>query len=298
MMKVYKSEEGKRAIHASYERLVSAWGVPVEERDLPTSYGTTHVIFAGSAGSPPLILFHGVGDNSALMWLFNAQGLSRHFRMMAVDTMGGSGKSVPDERYGKGFQLPRWLGDVLDGLEVRTAYAAGVSYGCYLAQLLFTSYPERIRKFVGMAGFVAAEGYVGGKLGTMWRMMKTMMPEALFPSRANAMRIMRRLAGSNADALLSNPEVTEHFWLLMRHYNNRAQFVHMRRNLGAAEVEAMRDKSLFLIGEEDPLASFPGALRAMKYFCMNVKYFPHTGHVINHALPEKINAEIIGFLKD
>jgi pimeloyl-ACP methyl ester carboxylesterase len=296
-MKVYKTEEGKRAIHGSYEKLVASWGVPTEEKDLETSYGKTHVILAGSAANPPLLLFHGVGDNSAIMWILNAGELSRHFRMMAVDTMGGSGKSVPDERYGKGFELSRWFGDVLDALDVRSGYAAGVSYGCYLAQLLFTSYPERIRKFVGMAGYVAADGYVGGKMAMMWRIVKSMMPEALFPSRKNSLHIARKLTGSNADRLLSNPDFMEHFWLLMKHYNKRAQFVHSRRNFSPAEIDAMRDKSLFLIGEEDRLASFPGALRAMKDFRMNVKYFPHTGHAINHALPEEINAEIVNFLK-
>jgi hypothetical protein len=144
---------------------------------------------------------------------------------------------------------------------------------------------------------VAADGYVGGKMAIMWRMMKIMMPEALFPTGKNALRMARKLAGPDADRLLSNPDIVEHFQLLMKHYNNRAQFVHARRNFSPAEIDAMRDKSLFLIGDTDPMASFPGALRAMKDFRMNVKYFPHTGHAINHAQPEKIDAEIIGFLK-
>jgi pimeloyl-ACP methyl ester carboxylesterase len=52
-----------------------------------------------------------------------------------------------------GFDLPRWFGEVLDGLEIKTAFAAGISYGCYLVQLLFTSYPERSEKFIGLAWY-------------------------------------------------------------------------------------------------------------------------------------------------
>ena len=38
---------------------------------------------AGEASNPSLLLFHGAGDNSALMWLNNAVELSRHYRMQA-----------------------------------------------------------------------------------------------------------------------------------------------------------------------------------------------------------------------
>jgi pimeloyl-ACP methyl ester carboxylesterase len=124
-----------------------AWGHSLEK------------IIAGGKKSPPLVMFHGVGDNSALMWVYNARELSKHIRLMAVDTMGGAGKSRPDERYGNEFDLSRWLGDVLTALRVDKTFAAGVSYGSYLAQLLQVSFPEKVEKLVCLAGSVAAKGY-------------------------------------------------------------------------------------------------------------------------------------------
>ena len=43
-MRRFKTKAGKRAVYASYERLVSRWGVATEERDLETWFGTTHVV--------------------------------------------------------------------------------------------------------------------------------------------------------------------------------------------------------------------------------------------------------------
>ena len=163
-MKTYKSEKGRRLAHESYDRLVAAWGIAVEERDLDTSYGSTHVILAGSTANPLLLMFHGAGDNSAMMWIYNAPELSRHFRLVAVDTIGGSGKSVPDERYHHGFDLRLWLGDLLVALDVETCCAIGVSYGCYLAQLLTAVYPDVVRRFVGIGGYIVAEGHTGSRL--------------------------------------------------------------------------------------------------------------------------------------
>ncbi len=215
----------------SYDRLVASWGVQTEERDLETSYGKTHVILAGDAALPSLLLFHGVGDNSALMWVYNAKEISRHFRLAAIDTMGGAGRSRPDERYGKGFDLSRWYGDVLAALDIRKTYAAGVSYGCYHVQLLLASFPDRVDRIVGMAGSVAAYDRRAGKFRQLVNMMKMFIPEGLFPTRENAMKIARKMTGRNADALLGNEAIANHFWLLMKHYSMQAQMVHHRRML-------------------------------------------------------------------
>lgn len=85
--------------------------------DIDTTYGTTHVIACGNEDNPPLVLFHGVGDDSALMWNYNAKFLSEHYRIYAVDTIGGPGKSVPS-----------------------------VSHGGYLAQLYALHRLERVKK--------------------------------------------------------------------------------------------------------------------------------------------------------
>ena len=116
MVNKYKSLQGGRLILESYDRLVKAWGVNVQETDVQTAYGRTHLLTAGDPANPPLVLFHGVGDDSALMWVRNAAALSKRFRLIAVDTVGGPGKSEPNEAYFKGFDQAKWIDGILDAL--------------------------------------------------------------------------------------------------------------------------------------------------------------------------------------
>jgi pimeloyl-ACP methyl ester carboxylesterase len=296
-MRVFKTEEGRRAVYESYDRLVASWGVPTEERDLETSYGKTHVILAGDAALPSLLLFHGVGDNSALMWVYNAKELSQHFRLAAIDTMGGAGRSRPDERYGRGFDLSRWYGDVLAALDIRKTHAAGVSYGCYHVQLLLASFPDRVDRIVGMAGSVAAYDRRAGKLRQLVNMMKLFMPEGLFPTRENAMKIARKMTGQNADALLGNEAIADHFWLLMKHYRRQAQMVHQRRMLDPEEIAAMREKACFLVGDQDLLTNVSSFRQAMEAHGLRHRIFSGAGHALNAEMPGEVNAEIIGFCR-
>ena len=111
-MKVFKSKKAEKLVLDTYNQLLVMWDVDIEERDISTSYGSTHVVLCGNEANPPLILFHGVGDNSALMWIYNAKALSHHFRVIAVDTIGGPGKSVPNKKYSKDFDDAKWIDEI------------------------------------------------------------------------------------------------------------------------------------------------------------------------------------------
>ena len=76
-MKRYKSEKARQNILRTYDLILAQWGVDLTERDLPGDFGTTHVICWGNREAPPLLLFHGVGDDSALKCLDNAKAMSQ-----------------------------------------------------------------------------------------------------------------------------------------------------------------------------------------------------------------------------
>lgn len=91
-MKVYKSSKMRQKIRKSYDILLEKWKVAYTEQDVVTSYGMTHIITCGENNSKPLVLFHGVGDDSAFMWIYNARYLSQYYHIYAIDTLGGTGK--------------------------------------------------------------------------------------------------------------------------------------------------------------------------------------------------------------
>ncbi len=294
-MKVYKTESGERALRASYDRLLGMWGVEIEETYVEGSYGRTHVILAGKPSNPPLLMFHGVGDDSAFMWVKNARELSKRFRLLAIDTMGGSGKSLPGGRYGRGFELPTWYGEILDGLGVEEACAVGVSYGAYHCQLIAHSYPERIKKFVGIAGYLSATGYGGSKYAAILRVMIHTIPVIIMPTRKNIIRAGGKMMGLPPGFLESEPALADHFALINKHYRTQAQFCHKRKTFSPEEIEGFRGKGLFLIGEEDAIVNFPGAVRALRDFRMNQKRFPGAGHALNSVNPREVESEIVRF---
>lgn len=158
MMKVYRSDKAKGNIYRTYDQLLTQWEVEVEEKDITTTYGTTHIILCGDKNKPPLVLFHGVGDNSALMWIFNAKELAKHFRIYAVDTIGGPGKSCPNSKYNKDFDTIKWLDEVFDSLELEQTYVAGVSNGSFMAHHYGIIRPDRVIKMICMSGSVSVRG--------------------------------------------------------------------------------------------------------------------------------------------
>lgn len=108
----------------------------------------------GEKEKDPLILFHGVGDDTALMWIYNAKALGEHFHVYAIDTIGGPGKSIPGKGYNQGFEDALWIDDLLDALSLDQVYMAGVSNGGYLTQMYTIMRPERVKKGISMASIM------------------------------------------------------------------------------------------------------------------------------------------------
>jgi len=289
-MKVYRNENAKRNILDTYDKLLDMWNVDKEERDIATTYGTTHVILCGKEENPPLILFHGVGDDSALMWLYNAEALSHHFRIFAVDTLGGPGKSRPNDNYNEDFDDVKWIDEVLAGLMLDKVYMVGVSHGAYLAQCYGLHRPELVMKIVALASSVPV-----GDFGSMKIMMKIFLPEALFPTKNNAVNLLRKLSGKNSRVLTDNSMVLEHFCHVLKGFNNMAMGYHKIECFSDEQIDAIRGKVLFLVGEDDPFAKL-GGKDALLQYKMNVQFFPEVGHGINHEISEEINRLLIGYL--
>ena len=289
-MKVYKNEKAKKRILDTYDQLLAMWNVEKDERDIHTTYGTTHAILCGNERNPPLVLFHGVGDNSALMWIYNAEALSRRFRVIAVDTIGGPGKSVPNENYNKDFDDVKWIDEILAELNINKVHIAGTSNGAYLAQYYGMNRPEKVINMVCMAGSVPI-----GKGSPLMTMMKVFLPEALFPTKNNVNKLIKKLTGKNSAAFTSNDTIMEHYRALLKGFNNMAMRHHKVLGFSEKQIDAIRDKTLYLVGDDDPFAKLGGKEDLLQ--CkMEVRFFPEVGHGINHEIAEEINTLIPDFL--
>lgn len=282
----YKSAEGQRFILGSYDKLLASWNVDKEERDITTTWGTTHVIIAGEPSSPPLLLLHGVGDDSALMWIYNARELSLHFRLYAIDTMGGPGKSEPNDNYFNTFDQAAWLDEVIDALGISGTDIAGVSNGAAMALNYSVHHPDKVGRIIFMAG--------GGK-SSMLKMLK-FLPAVLFPSEKTARKLMYIMCGDNISMFLDNADIMEHWGYLLKHFRNSTMMQHKVPKIQANQLEIIKNRSLWLLGENDGLADVLKSEQWYKECGFNYKIIKNAGHGVNHQQPELVHKEIIEFL--
>lgn len=292
-MKVYRSVKSEKNILNTYDQLLAMWNVDKEEIDLNTTYGETHVIICGEESKPPLILFHGVGDDSALMWIYNAKALSEHFRLYAIDTIGGPGKSRPNEKYDKNFDDIIWIDEVLKGLKLKKASFMGVSNGGYLVQLYTLYRPEKVEKSICIAASVP----VGKKGNMMKTMMKIFLPEALFPTKKNVIKLIKKLSGINHKAFTENSLIMEHYTWLLKGFNNMAMAYHKVRTFSEHEIKQLQNKVFYLVGLDDPFEKMGGAT-ALQTYDMNARFYEGVGHGTNHEIADEINETVIKIMKD
>lgn len=244
----------------------------------------------GEEASPPLVLFHGVGDDSALMWLYNAKELAKHFRVYAIDTMGGPGKSCPNENHTKNFDCIKWLDVVFEKLHLERFYIAGVSNGAYITQHYGIMRTDKVIKMICMAGSVYLDN--GSPLK---RMFKVFLPEALFPTKKNLVKLIKKITGYNWQVFTNNSELMEHFTYLMRGFNLRAMTYHKMVYFNESQLNSICGKVLFLCGESDPLGDADIVRNSFDKYHLDYRFFPSVGHGINHEISEEINEIIIDY---
>ncbi|MGW2184373.1 alpha/beta fold hydrolase [Streptomyces sp. NPDC001719] len=114
-----------------------AMGAPaLEEVDVETSFGTTHVYRYGptdpaARSRTPVVLVHGAGSCSA-MWYPNTAALSAERPVYAIDTPGDPGRSVQRVAIHQPERAAQWLDETLAGLGLERVHLVGSSYGGWL----------------------------------------------------------------------------------------------------------------------------------------------------------------------
>jgi pimeloyl-ACP methyl ester carboxylesterase len=283
----FKSAAGEAAVRSSYDEILSAWPVPAQSVMVSTPYGETHVLAAGPTGAPPLVLFHGVGDDAAAMWIYNIKDLSARHRCFAVDTIGGPGRSVPGEGYGPGFSQVAWMRALWKGLGLARACVAGVSYGGWLATEAALSLGGLVDRVVVLAGGI------GGR-GTMLRMMRIMLPALLVPTNRVISRALGKLAGPVAAA---DDRLYRHMGLIFRHFRPQALSCHRRRRFPDEELRGLSARSTWLLGANDMLADVPKSEERFRALGLRYRVIPDAWHALNHNQPEIVGRLVLESLE-
>lgn len=131
----------------AYDSIMRSWPIPVEEQDVATTFGETHIFVSGLPSAPPLVLLHGASATSA-MWSPIIAVLSGTYRCYCIDTITDANKSVATQPIRGITDHVDWLQQIFSKLGIAKARVAGLSYGGWLAALLALHAPERVSHLV------------------------------------------------------------------------------------------------------------------------------------------------------
>jgi pimeloyl-ACP methyl ester carboxylesterase len=101
----------------------------------------------GQPQGPPLVLVHGMTDNSR-SWSLIAPALAADFRLIIPDLRGHGDSDKPDLRMYPISSYADDLASLMDALGIDSALVVGHSLGSMIAQALAVNYPEKVRKVV------------------------------------------------------------------------------------------------------------------------------------------------------
>jgi pimeloyl-ACP methyl ester carboxylesterase len=282
MTKLYKSEEGARAVRERYLAFLQRWPVANQQIRVATREGETFIVACGDEHAPPLLLLHGSAGNAA-MWMGDVTAWAAHFRVYAVDLIGEAALSAPARPPLPTDAHALWLDDVMRALSIERVSLVGVSLGGWMALDYATRRPERVASLA-----VMCPGGVGRqKIGVIFKAM------ALSMCGSWGLRKLRDSVLGRAPA--NAPAAVQAFlnFVLLIHQNFRPRMV----KIPIFSDDALRRLTmpvLAIVGGQDVLLDSAATRRRLENAVpqCEVRYLPEAGHFISRQ-----TAAILDFLR-
>jgi pimeloyl-ACP methyl ester carboxylesterase len=282
---LYKSAQGYQEVMAHYDTALQSMGLPYEIRYVETRFGPTHTVVSGNEEGKSIALWHGLNANSAT-WANWILALAPTYRVYAIDTIGGMGKSAPCRPSKKGPAYGQWAAEALEGLGLKRVNMIGASHGGWLIGKLASVAPERI----GSAVLMSSAGFMPVSVIQALRLI----PRVIFKSTAEAAREM--LALVSAPDLPPDPFFLEMFELMLRHFRGERGVP----TLSDAELERLTAATCLLMGQYEatfsPYKAIERGLRLLPHV-ITAGIVPGVGHSMVHKHPDWVTMRVISFLE-
>ena len=282
----FKSSEGEAKYFAAYEATLTLWKIPYKFLEVPTQWGRAHIITCGPKDAPPLVLLHGM-HLSSTMWFSNVAALSRNYRIYAVDTIGGVGRSVAVHPLKSRADLAGWLSEVFDELGITQTHLLGHSYGGWLALNFALNMPERVDRLallapVGLQPFVSQFWLRG-------------LPAMLFPRRSFITSFMKWMTVEGFEV---SELFVEQFVLGLKNFRLRPYLRVLPTTFTDDELRQIKSDTRLLIGEKEVIYDPEVALKRAKRHIHSIEaeMIPNASHGLPMEQPELVNEYILNFL--
>jgi pimeloyl-ACP methyl ester carboxylesterase len=283
---LYRSASGSQRVVAHYDATLQGMGIPYESVYVDTYFGPTHAIVSGHEQGKPLVLWHGLNANAAT-WANWIPALAPIYRVYAIDTIGGMGKSAPSRLAKGGPAYGQWAAEALEGLGLTRANMIGASNGGWLILKLGSVAPEMI----GSAVLMSSAGFLSISMVTVLRMI----PRSLFkPPEEVARGLLELLSPPDAPP---DPFYLAFFELIVVSGFRSEQ---MAPALSKEEIGKLNAPTYLLMGQyeasfnpckaiERGLALLPNVIAA--------EIVPGVGHAMVHRQTDWVIARVMSFLE-
>jgi pimeloyl-ACP methyl ester carboxylesterase len=219
------------------------------------------------------------------MWHPCAAVLRREHRVIALDTIGDLGRSLPERlpRNAQGFT--DWITEVMDELGIVRAHFVGLSYGAWLSANMAASCSDRVDRLVLLA---PAAVFARISAGFLLRMMR------------GALVRSPRLNRSFREWMVHDPRALEDPADLIEVGSQARRLVLMPRPgcLSDDQLRSIRAATLFMIGEYEPVTRPSKAISRAERLVPEIEtvLVPDAGHLLTGEAPERVNAKVSEFL--
>ena len=281
----FTSPEGEEEYIASYDTVLKRWPVPYEELDIPTLFGTTHIIASGSTSLPPLLLLHATGTSST-MWFPNIGPLSSAFRVFAVDIIGEPGKSRQVQLLKNHEDCATWLYDLLQNLGIPRPHIAGLSYGGWHTLNFSLSHPDKVNR-------IAALAPAGSILPYSWPVLALLRILPYVPVKPNPLKRFFR------KGFCPDESFARQFALGVQHF----RYADPRKSIftsifSDSQLQGIQTPTLFLAGADEVIYDPGAAIDRVKKMMPNVTtaMISDAGHLVSMDQPAQVNEQMLKFL--
>lgn len=289
---IYRSAAGRAAVLAMVERGIAELPLAVASRFVDTRFGATHVLVAGPAEAPPLLVIHGA-NGSADQMAAGMPWVARRRRCYFLDVPGEPNRSSEVRPGKRGDGLARWVGDVMGALGLERAALLGMSGGAYAVLKAAGGLPGRVTRAV----LLVPEGLSEARpLAFAWSVLAPLLRYRLRPGEANARRVMATLCGVAAEEVPAR--AVERFRGCLDHVRAIAD----RGPMFTAEDLAGFTAPVLLVAAGRDVV-FPGEpavarARALLRGLADVVFLPAAGHVHPEVVGEEVARRVGAFLAE
>lgn len=270
----------------AYDKALSLWGVPFEEKDFKTKYGKAHVIVCGPDSAEPLVLLHGMNASST-MWYPNIKALSAKYRLYAIDFILEPGKSLCQNEMSETSQIVSWYYEIFDHLMLKKISLLGASRGGWIATNIALKDPTRVNKMMLLS---PAQTFIWIRPGG--RAFHN-IAYTLSPKRRKLRNVLETMT-NNVDNI--NQLYLNQYYIATEEASINKCFIQMRP-FSDKELESLNMPVLVLIGDNDIINNKKSLRRAKKLLNSEVGTIKNAGHFLSVDQADLVNQMMIDFME-